>query len=235
MCSAHDTGTQYAGLTEAERAAAKLDPHMATCSEPALDGCIVCRGQLSAIQRIIRAVQPAIVADTRRQAYWTLSEHASGYRSTDVFRRRREHFAADPDNAVLARGVARDEWYARGIEAAARTVAALIDDQVDDVADPDAAAAAGDEPSCSLTAPTQVSMCLCTHRAGCQNATEPDDDTDDPASAEWAFAAAGERVERAWHVNCEHDPVGASRNPLAPMLCRGAPAASNPAGGADHG
>jgi hypothetical protein len=61
-----------------------------------------------------------------RTAYWKLREHASGYRSTDVFRRRQEQFRADPDNAVLARGAVRDEWYARGIEAAARTVAELL-------------------------------------------------------------------------------------------------------------
>lgn len=61
-----------------------------------------------------------------RAAYWHLRGHASSYRGTDVFKRRQAAFRAQPDNPVLARGAMRDEWYARGIEAAADDIAEIV-------------------------------------------------------------------------------------------------------------
>ena len=70
-------------------------------------------------------------AEALRAAYWKLRGHASSYRGTDIFRRRQEFFRLDPDNAVAARGAARDEWYARGIEAAAADFAELLELEYD--------------------------------------------------------------------------------------------------------
>jgi hypothetical protein len=68
----------------------------------------------------------AAAADAIRAAYWKLRGHASSYRSTDIFKRRQLAFRAQPDNAVLARGAARDEWYSRGIEAAADDLGEML-------------------------------------------------------------------------------------------------------------
>ena len=61
-----------------------------------------------------------------RQAYWALREHASGYRGADVFRRAMEVYVADRGDPLKARNALLHEWYARGLEAAARTVAELL-------------------------------------------------------------------------------------------------------------
>lgn len=53
--SAQDTGTQYAGLTEAERAAAMVDPHISKCDAPTIDECTSCTGRLGIIRRILKA------------------------------------------------------------------------------------------------------------------------------------------------------------------------------------
>jgi hypothetical protein len=76
-------------------------------------------------------------AETLRSAYWKLRGHASSYRSTDVFARRLASYRADPDNAVFARGATRDEWYARGIEAAADDLVELLELEFDAGVDPD--------------------------------------------------------------------------------------------------
>lgn len=76
-------------------------------------------------------------AETLRSAYWKLRGHASSYRSTDVFARRLASYRADPDNAVFARGATRDEWYARGIEAAADDLVELLELEYDAGVDPD--------------------------------------------------------------------------------------------------
>ena len=52
-----------------------------------------------------RAAVDATYAATLTAAYWKLHDHAEGYRNTKVF---------------------RHEWYARGIEAAARDIAELL-------------------------------------------------------------------------------------------------------------
>jgi hypothetical protein len=93
--------------------------------------------RLAAVLAIVARDQPDPV-EALRAAYWKLRGHASSYRSTDVFRRRQESFRADPDNAVFARGAARDEWYARGIEAGADDFAELLDLEYDAHIEPDA-------------------------------------------------------------------------------------------------
>ena len=87
-----NTGTQFAGLTDLERAAA-----LAAEQAKALNG-----------------------------AYWKLREHASEYRSANVFRRAMEAYKADRDDPVKCRRAMNHEWYARWIEAAARTVAEML-------------------------------------------------------------------------------------------------------------
>lgn len=79
-------------------------------------------------------------AEALRAAYWMLRGHAATYRSTDVFARRQASFRADPDNVVFARGATRDEWYARGIEAAGDDLAKLLELEYDVHIDPDPAA-----------------------------------------------------------------------------------------------
>lgn len=66
-------------------------------------------------------------ADAIRAAYWKLQRHAVSYRGTDTFQRRQTAHRAAPRNPELARGAARDEWYARGIEAAARDLAEILE------------------------------------------------------------------------------------------------------------
>jgi hypothetical protein len=61
-----------------------------------------------------------------RVAYWKLREHASGYRGAEVFRRSMEAYQADRSDPLKARKALTHEFYARGIEAAARTVAELL-------------------------------------------------------------------------------------------------------------
>ena len=55
-----DTGTQFAGLTPAERAIAAVIPHMSTCDAPTIDDCGVCRNRLELIRRDLAAVTPVI-------------------------------------------------------------------------------------------------------------------------------------------------------------------------------
>jgi len=71
-------------------------------------------------------VAPLVAAQALRSAYWKLREHASSYRGADAFRRVVERYEASDRDERLYRGVVIDEWYARGIEAAARDVAELL-------------------------------------------------------------------------------------------------------------
>lgn len=96
----------------------------------------IARAGLAAVLAIVARDRPD-PAEALRAAYWKLRGHASSYRSTGVFARRQESFRADPDNAVFARGAARDEWYARGIEAAADDLAELLELEYDVHIDPD--------------------------------------------------------------------------------------------------
>lgn len=79
-----------------------------------------------AVARIASTSDRPDPVEALRAAYWKLRGHASSYRGTDLFRRRQEFFRTDPDNAVAARGAARDEWFARGIEAGADDFAELL-------------------------------------------------------------------------------------------------------------
>jgi hypothetical protein len=56
---APDTGTQYAGLTDMERAAASADFHMRTCDTPTIADCQQCQQRLDRIQAYLAAVLPA--------------------------------------------------------------------------------------------------------------------------------------------------------------------------------
>lgn len=99
--------------------------------------CAVCLNhRLAAVLAVAERNRPDPV-EALRAAYWKLRGHASSYRSTGVFQRRQDSFRADPDNAVLARGAARDEWYARGIEAAADDLAEVLELEYDVHIEPD--------------------------------------------------------------------------------------------------
>ncbi len=87
--------------------------------------------------------------DALRAAYWHLRGHASSYRGTDVFKRRQVAFRAQPDNPVLARGAMRDEWYARGIEAAADDIAEIITLDYEADVDPEPTVTAPNPPGVS--------------------------------------------------------------------------------------
>ena len=69
-----DTGTQYAGLSDVERAAAMADPHMQACDAPTIDECRYCRSRLVTIRELVAAVSPVI----RRQVAEELRAVASG-------------------------------------------------------------------------------------------------------------------------------------------------------------
>lgn len=62
-----------------------------------------------------------------QEAYWRLREHASGYRGADAFRRAMAAYEDDRADPVACRRAMNHEWYARGIEAAARTLAELLE------------------------------------------------------------------------------------------------------------
>lgn len=85
----------------------------------------------------LAAAQPHLAAQTLRAAYWEIREHAISYRATDLFRKRQAEFRTYPDNAAVARGAARDEWYARGLESAARDIAKLLGEPEHEIAEPD--------------------------------------------------------------------------------------------------
>lgn len=121
-----DTGTQFAGLSDLERAAAMAEPHMSVCDAPTIEECLQCRGVLRVIRAVLAAALPAAEAKTLNSAYWKLREHASGYRSAEVFRRAMEAYEEDRSDPVKCRRAMNHEWYARGIEAAARTIAELL-------------------------------------------------------------------------------------------------------------
>lgn len=63
--SVRDTGTQFAGLSELERAAAMAELHMSVCDAPTVEECIQCRGVLRVIRRVIEAVAPVARAEER--------------------------------------------------------------------------------------------------------------------------------------------------------------------------
>lgn len=65
--------------------------------------------------------------ETLRAAYWLLRRHAESYRATTGFRRARERWeASGRSDAVTERKLLVHEWYARGIEAAARDLAEVL-------------------------------------------------------------------------------------------------------------
>lgn len=55
-----DIGTQYAGLTDAERAAASVDPHIPHCDAPTIADCISCSGRVAMIRRVLEAAGPTL-------------------------------------------------------------------------------------------------------------------------------------------------------------------------------
>lgn len=75
----------------------------------------------------LEAAYPLIAAQTLRETYWKLREHASAYRDTRGFRTARERWEASgrSDDRLYTKTVTH-EFYARGIEAAAREVAELL-------------------------------------------------------------------------------------------------------------
>ena len=64
--------------------------------------------------------------ETLTVAYWKLRDHADAYRNATVFRRARERWEANRDDERTYRRYALHEFYAKGIEAAAREIADLI-------------------------------------------------------------------------------------------------------------
>lgn len=73
-----------------------------------------------------RAAVEAAYRAALNTAYWKLREHASGYRGADAFRERMEAYRENRDDHLKARKALTHEFYARGIEAGARTVAELL-------------------------------------------------------------------------------------------------------------
>ena len=71
-----DTGTQYAGLTDVERAAAMVEPHMQACDAPTIDECRYCRIALRVIRRTVSAVTPVIERYARRQVAVEIDRYA---------------------------------------------------------------------------------------------------------------------------------------------------------------
>lgn len=59
-------------------------------------------------------------------AYWKLREHASAYRGTKGMRMARERWEANRDDHRLYAKAVIHEFYARGVEAAAREIAELL-------------------------------------------------------------------------------------------------------------
>lgn len=72
------------------------------------------------------AAADAAYTATLTAVYWKLREHASAYRSTAGFRKARERWEANRDDERLYRRTALHEFYARGVEAAARDVAVML-------------------------------------------------------------------------------------------------------------
>jgi hypothetical protein len=85
-----------------------------------------CLPRFSAVEAGLATAAPLIAAQALRSAYWKLREHASGYRGADAFRRVLERYEASDRDERLYRGVVLNEWFARGIEAAASDVADLL-------------------------------------------------------------------------------------------------------------
>jgi hypothetical protein len=71
-----DTGTQYAGLSDVERAAAMVDPHMPTCDAPTIGECRYCRTRLATIRELVSAVTPVIERYARRQVAVEIDRYA---------------------------------------------------------------------------------------------------------------------------------------------------------------
>lgn len=74
-----------------------------------------------------------LVPDAERQghdaltlAYWKLRRHAAAYRATTAFERTRDAWQANRDDARLYQKHVIHEFYARGIEAAAREIAEML-------------------------------------------------------------------------------------------------------------
>lgn len=63
---------------------------------------------------------------TLRAAYWKLREHASSYRNTRAFRTTYDRWQANRDDPRAYQKHVIHEFYARGIEWAARDIAELL-------------------------------------------------------------------------------------------------------------
>lgn len=71
-----DTGTQFAGLSDLERAAAMAEPHLSVCDAPTIEECLQCRGVLRVIRAVLAAVEPVAgrEAGTLRAGWQALRE-----------------------------------------------------------------------------------------------------------------------------------------------------------------
>lgn len=82
------------------------------------------RVEAAAIRDGLAAAWPILAEQIHRDAYWKLREHASAYRGADVFRRIRERWEESGRRDHQAgRQALVHEFFARGIEAAARDIA----------------------------------------------------------------------------------------------------------------
>jgi phage terminase large subunit-like protein len=59
-------------------------------------------------------------------AYWNLRRHADEYRDTAGFRKAHERWQANREDQRIYTKAAIHEFYAKGIEAAAREIAAML-------------------------------------------------------------------------------------------------------------
>ncbi|MFI2663247.1 hypothetical protein [Micromonospora carbonacea] len=73
-----------------------------------------------------RAAADAAYTATLTHLYWHLRRHADEYRATAAFRKAHERWNANRDDQRLYAKAAVHEFYVRGVEAAARDVAALL-------------------------------------------------------------------------------------------------------------
>lgn len=68
--------------------------------------------------------------ETRRktliEAYWKLRDHAAGYRDADLFKKRQARWEGDRNNSEYYHQYMIHEFYARGLEWAARDIAEML-------------------------------------------------------------------------------------------------------------
>ncbi|MEV1315350.1 hypothetical protein AB0J14_04615 [Micromonospora arborensis] len=72
------------------------------------------------------AAADAAYTATLHATYWKLREHASAYRNTKGFRSAMASWEADRHNDRRYASAVLHEWFAKGIEAAARDIAELL-------------------------------------------------------------------------------------------------------------